>query len=313
MRILTADVGGTNTRVAVCSGATLMPEAVRRYRNAEHDGLSAVLELYLQDTGAGHCEAACVAVAGPVRGGRARLTNLDWEIDPIRLCAASGADRAFVINDLEAQGHALAHVQTARLHGTGPAPDTERRLVVGLGTGFNAAPVHRTAAGGVLVAVSECGHVSLPVWDEQSFALARHLQEGHGFASVEEVLSGRGLLALHGFCAGPHAASTAVELMTRLADPGNDPDDRRTADLFCAVLGRVLGDLALIHLPWGGLYMIGGLARAVAPLLKRHGFSENFSEKGRFSGFMKDFSVFIVEDDYSGLTGCADYARAAMR
>src|SRR6056297_2273732 len=122
MRILTADVGGTNTRVAVCSGETLVPEAVRRYRNTEHDGLSAVLELYLQETGAGQCEAACVAVAGPVRGGRARLTNLDWEIDPIRLCAASGAGRAFVINDLEAQGHALAHVQTARLHGTGPAP-----------------------------------------------------------------------------------------------------------------------------------------------------------------------------------------------
>jgi glucokinase len=162
------------------------------------------------------------------------------------------------------------------------------------------------------VAVSECGHVSLPVWDEDSFALACHLRSLHGFASVEEVLSGRGLLALNGFCTGPRRAATAPDLMARLSDP-TDAGDRRTADLFCAVLGRVLGDLALVHLPWGGLFLIGGLARATAPLLPHHGFSENFTDKGRFSGFMNDFSIFLVEDDFSALTGCTDYARAALR
>ena len=31
--------------------------------------------------------------------------------------------------------------------------------------------------------------------------------------------------------------------------------------------------------------------------------------KGRFSDFLRAFSLHIVEDDYSALTGCARYAR----
>ena len=39
----------------------------------------------------------------------------------------------------------------------------------------------------------------------------------------------------------------------------------------------------------------------------RFGFDEAFRDKGRFAGFMKNFSVSVIEDDYAALTGCASH------
>ncbi|MCA8884116.1 MAG: glucokinase [Rhodobacteraceae bacterium] len=311
MTILVADIGGTNTRVALVSDGTTTARAVARFRNTEFGSLDSVLRHYLDQQGNPDCAAACVAVAGPVRDGVGRMTNLDWQMDGTALCAATGARAGFVINDLEAQGHALDDVPTRCLMGEGAAPrKAETRLVVGLGTGFNAAPVHGGSGPDTQVVPSECGHISLPVWDADSLALAMALTQAHGFASVEEALSGRGLMAVHRHVAGAAAhGSTEAFIAALNADGGAAPADLKTIGLFCRILGRVLGDQALIHLPFGGIYLIGGLARAVSPFFGASGLYDAFRDKGRFSGFMNDFQLFLVEDDYSALTGCARYVR----
>ena len=307
MTTLVADIGGTNTRVALCDTPDT-PRGVARFRNADFTALDDVLRQYLAQAGSPTISAACVAVAGPVRGGVGRMTNLNWFMDAATLRAATGAAQAFVINDLEAQGHALDDVQTRLLMGGAPDRDAGPRLVVGLGTGFNAAPVH-AAAGTTRVHVvpSECGHISLPAWNAETVALSRALADRHGFASVEEALSGRGLLAVNAHRAGADAHTTTEALLAALGTAPT-PSDHATATMFCRILGHVLGDLALIHLPWGGIYLIGGLARAMAPFFDAHGLPEAFHDKGRFATFMRDFSLCLVEDDYAALTGCARYA-----
>ncbi|MEV8465416.1 glucokinase [Fluviibacterium sp. DFM31] len=308
MTILVADIGGTNTRVALVKEDATAPHSVARFRNAEFPSLEAVLDRYLTDLGRPLCTAACVAVAGPVRNGVGRMTNLAWEMDSERLCAATGAAHGYVINDLEAQGHALENVATRCLMGKPMPQETdETRLVVGLGTGFNAAPVHAGEGAQYTVVPSECGHISLPVWDETSMALAMELAAVHEFASVEEALSGRGLMAVHAHVAGDAAWATTVELIAALQEPEVRDVDRDTMRLFCQLLGRVLGDLALVHLPFGGIYLIGGLARAVSPFFVEGTLPEAFADKGRFREFMADFSLYLVEDDYAALTGCARY------
>jgi glucokinase len=49
------------------------------------------------------------------------------------------------------------------------------------------------------------------------------------------------------------------------------------------------------------------VARAVAPYMADMGFADAFRDKGRFAGFMANFGVGIIEDDYAALTGCASY------
>jgi glucokinase len=306
---LVADIGGTYSRVALAKGGQVLEASIRRYRNAEEPGLADVLQSYVAETGA-RPEAACLALAGPVRGGAGKLTNLDWAIDLPGLRRSTGAPRVALLNDLEAQGHALEALPQGairELRPGAPAPGDAARLVLEMGTGFNIAAVH-TGPGGRCVAASESGHASLPCFSESDLDLARYLSGGSPRASVEQALSGPGLERLHGWLttrAGtPHAAS-GPEIMQGAA--AGEPAALETLRLFVRLLGTVAGDLALITLPFGGIYLTGGVGRAVAPHLPGFGFAEAFADKGRFAGLMAAFPIFVIEDDAAALTGCAAY------
>ena len=184
---LVADIGGTNTRVAQADGGALRAGSIRRFRNAEFNGLEPILHRYLAEAGVVDCDGACVAVAGPVRDGVAQMTNLDWVIDGEALARATRAERVAILNDLQAQGHALGHIAAGNLLPViaGPLASADAaRLVIGVGTGFNAAPVHETPWGRV-VAASECGHVNMPIRHEADLRLAHFVESAHGFPGVD--------------------------------------------------------------------------------------------------------------------------------
>lgn len=309
---LVADIGGTNTRVALADGKRLRTDTIRRFRNAEFPGLETILRAFLEMQGEVKCAGACVAVAGPVANGVATMTNLDWTIDGATLARATGAEVVAILNDLQAQGHALGHIALENLRPViGPVEpaETATKLVIGVGTGFNAAPVHETPWGRV-VAASECGHVNMPVRSEADLRLAHFVETAHGFPGVEDVLSGRGLERLFAFVsneAGRPAECSAAAIMAGLDAESGVGIATETARLFVRLLGAEAGNLALTHLPFGGIYLCGGVSRAIAPHLENMGFEAAFRDKGRFAGFMKNFSVAVVEDDYAALTGCAVY------
>jgi glucokinase len=306
---LVADIGGTNTRVALALGATLLPETIRRYRNADYPGLETVLRAFIAEEDDVDCRGACVAVAGPVHDGRATLTNLDWTIDRASVARAAQAETVAVLNDLQAQGHALGLIADENLRQViaGPAePIGTTKLVIGVGTGFNSSPVYETALGRI-VPPSESGHVSLPVRTESDLRLMRHVETIHGFPSVEDVLSGRGLERVYLWLseeAGRPTEKAAAAIVAGCAD-GSDPIAREAVRVFVRMLGAVAGNLALTFLPFGGVYLIGGVMRHVAPFLGEFGFDEAFRDKGRFAGFMGNFGVAVVEDDYAALIGAA--------
>ncbi|MFV2052914.1 glucokinase [Aliiroseovarius sp. YM-037] len=307
--LLVADIGGTNTRIALTRGADLRTDSVKRFRNADFDSLGSVLLQYLDQQSEDRCDGVCVAVAGPVRGGVGALTNLSWSIDAPTLSKAAGTDNVAILNDLQAQGYALGRVNpenlTSVLPGKPAAPNASQ-LVIGVGTGFNAAVVHETGAGRAVIP-SECGHMSLPVHSDDQIRMSRHIEaRHHGFTAVEDVLSGRGLERVCSWIAledGEEDVRKAADIMADAAK--REARALATVRHVCTLLGTVAGDLALVHLPFGGIHLVGGVARALAPYLASEGFSDAFHDKGRFAEFMAGFPVDIVFDDYAALTGCA--------
>ncbi len=306
---LVADIGGTNTRVALADGQIVREDTVMRFSNADYPGLESVLRTYLADIGTPKTDAVCVAVAGPVRDGRATMTNLDWTMDKDTLARASGASRVALLNDLQAQGHAVGYIDQKNLRpiltGT-ESNEHAAKLVIGVGTGFNSAPVFETAAGR-LVTPSESGHASLPIRTETELRLCAFVSTAHGFPAIEDVLSGRGLERVYAWLgaeANDPREISAAQIMQACQD-GSDPRATEAARVFVQMLGKVAGDLSLVQLPFGGVYLVGGVARAIAPYLGTFGFAEAFRDKGRFAGFMGNFSVTVVEDDYAALVGCA--------
>lgn len=311
-----ADIGGTNTRVALADGPVVRAQSIRRFPNADYKArgqdIAHILRDYLADSGA-KVGAVCVAAAGPVQDGVATMTNLDWVMDAAKLSEATGTARVAILNDLQAQGHALGHIAPANLRQEidGPQLPNASMLVVGLGTGVNAAPVHGAGANRV-VPPSECGHVNMPVRSDEDLALMRFIEAllaSRGEPShcgVEEVLSGRGLANLHAFAAeqagqpGDLASADVLAALNR-----GDAVATHAAKTYTRILGQVLADLALVHLPYGGIYLIGGMARAMTPHFAPFGLAQTFREERRIDLLQKDFSVIVVEDDYAALTGCA--------
>lgn len=316
--VIVADIGGTNTRVALAEGTALRHDSIRRFSNAEYQSrgqdIAHVLKDYLDQTRAS-VSGVCVAAAGPVQDGIATMTNLDWVIDGAKLTHATGATRVAILNDLQAQGQALGHIQADKLRRVleGPFRKGGSMLVVGLGTGVNAAPAH-PGRSGLLVPPSECGHVNMPVRTDEDFRLLRFMEARLAAAGdpahsgIEELLAGRGLANLHAFAAaeaGQTALPASADVLAALGQ--DDPVAVHAARLYVHLLGQMLADLALIHLPYGGIYLIGGMSRAMAPHFARFGLQASFREPRRVDLLQTEFSVTVVEDDYAALTGCAVY------
>ncbi len=313
-----ADIGGTNTRVALADGARVRPGSIARYANADYQSrgqdIADILADYLKTSGQ-TVTGVCVAAAGPVQNGVATMTNLDWVMDAAKLHSATRASRIAILNDLQAQGHALGHIAAANLRPVIDGPKAPgAMLVVGIGTGVNAAPVHGTGAAR-LVPPSECGHVTMPVRNDEDLALMRFVEarlarSGEvAHCGVEEVLSGRGLANLFAFAAAD-ADSSATSAQVFAALDAGDATARHAAQIYTRILAQMLADLALIHLPYGGIYLIGGMARAMTPHFADLGLALAFRQPRRVDLLETEFSVTVIEDDFAALTGCAAYLAA---
>lgn len=315
--VLVADIGGTNTRIGLAQDGALRPDSIRRFRNAEHSGLDRVLEIYGAEADLPALDGICVDIAGPVEAGAGRLTNLDWTLREDLLCTWSGARKAALINDLQAQGYGAGLVPADKLRRIAPGaetPTTDTSLIVNVGTGFNAVVVHN-GSDGKYVPPAEAGHGALPVESAADLRLCEMIRADHGFAAVEDVLSGRGLERVYRWLAQEAGQPDSRTAHAILAEADVDPDSlsAQATGVFARYLGRVSGDLALAHLPFGGIYLVGGLAVALAPKLDGLGFTEALRSKGRFSKLVSRIAVHAVEDDYSALRGAADHMDALLR
>lgn len=314
---LIADIGGTNTRLALARGADLDHASIHRYRNAHFPGFDSVVSAYLEQVGRPALDGAAVAVAGPVRDGAASMTNLDWQLGRESIARSTGVapEAVAVLNDLQAQGHALGYLDPGALtpviaaapSAAAPGPHAAQ-LVVNIGTGFNCAPVLATGTGRYVPA-AEAGHANMPIRTDEELRLCRFVETAHGFPAIEDVLSGRGLERVYQWRAaeaGSPAELRGAEIIAAASD-GSDPRAVEAVECFLRILGTVTGNLALIHLPFGGIYLVGGVALGLRPLLSRPSFADAFRDKGRFAGFMGNFSVSLVEDDYAALIGAAQH------
>ena len=303
---LVADIGGTNTRVGLSQNSKLVRQSIKKYPNANVKSLDEILMRYLSEQKLDTVSGVCVALAGPVRKDIAQMTNLSWEITKDSLARVTGAKTVGLLNDLQAQGYALDHLLDDHLlpvFGKRFLGSRETKLVCGIGTGFNACTVI-SSLNGIMVPAAEAGHYRLPAASQQQKEIVNVLETKFGFASVENILSGNGLVELNNFLC-PNTPRTAQDIIQSATAGAQDA--KEVVDVFASFMGSVLGDLALITLPFGGIYIIGGVARAVYPFLNAQNFVSGFCDKGRFSDFNSEFSVQIIDDDFAALNGCVSF------
>lgn len=299
MTYLVADVGGTNTRLAVGTRDGVVPETVRSYLNTRFAQFDAVLATYRADIPTTP-SAACVAVAGPVTSDRARLTNRAWGFDAAVLSDLLDAP-VRLVNDLSALGYALPGMTPTQLHVIRPASGvsgTPQALVVGIGTGFNVCPVHLGGAAPV-ISSAELGHSSLP-WPILQ-ALETHMDApADMFRSVEDLFSGRGLSRLYGL----QDRGDLVPAHNVLARFDTDPRARQAVTILAEALGHLTREMICQYLPMQGVYFAGGVARGVLASGARGVFLDRVSETPVLLDQITDISLSVITDDAAALSGC---------
>ena len=316
MRILAADVGGTKTLVALYEGGpgAFTELASARYLGAEHAGLAPILEDFLRGHG-GAIDAAAVGVAGPVLDDRCEATNIPWTIDARALEAGGSIARATVLNDFAAISLGIGELGPSDLRVLQDCPaDPEAPVaVIGAGTGLGEALVLPRAGALPRVMPTEGGHTDFAARDELEIDLLRFLQARHGRVSIERAVSGPGLVAIHDFLlAKGHAhTSEALEALTdedraavigELGVDGTDPGCALAVTRFVALYGAEAGNLALKCLPYGGLYVAGGIAPKLLAPIEKH-FMKHFRDKGRMERLLDAIRVSVVLDTRVGLLG----------
>ncbi len=309
--LLVADVGGTNTRLGLAGPEGLQLGSLRRYVNDDHGCFHSLTQTYLSQQNISQCDAACVAVAAPVEEGVVKLTNRDWRIDKPEIRKTTGANQIRIMNDFEALGFSLDQLSDNKItHVAGPKTSGAQagvRLVLGAGTGFNAAVFNRSRSGHRTVLAAECGHMTLPIETAQELSLRDHLAQHRGRASVERALSGHGVREIYEWvCAEAKVRplSYSAPEIVALAHSGEDAHCVATIEMQVRLLARMAGDLVLAYLPTGGLFLSGGVTRACADLIAGDRFWATFTAKGRQSNLMRSIPIYLLNDDNAALEGC---------
>lgn len=313
---LVADIGGTFARFALAQGGRLWTPVLTLARRSARD-LPELCARALRDLGQ-PVDGAAIAVAAPVADGRARMTNVDWEVDERALGLALSLERVLLINDFAAlalalpmlaPGDVLAIPPAEGALGSGPPASVADapRVVFGPGTGLGvAALVHH--GGQPMVLASEGGHIGFAPATGFEQRVLDYAASCFGRVSWERILSGPGLelidLVSQRELGGPAAARTAPQIIDAAAQ-GHCAAATRSVACFAGLLGSFGGDLALLFRAAGGVVIGGGIAVRIAALISLPAVRQRFSQKGRFSAWLAALPLSILLSPSAALYGAA--------
>jgi glucokinase len=309
--VLIGDIGGTNARFAILPAPDAALVSFPNVRTADHANIDDAIRDAIFPATDIRPKSTLVAIAGPINSDEIELTNCPWVVRPRVLMTTLGFEEVIVLNDFEAQALAVVALEKEHLEqiGGGNADPVAGRVVLGPGTGLGVAGLIN--ARGIWQPIpGEGGHIDVGPRTARDEAIFPHLEPIEGRISAEQILCGRGMVNLYrAICVAdgiepifdqPNEVTAAV--------PGN-LQAGETLSLFATYLGRVAGDLALIFMAKGGVYLSGGIAQKILPVLKHGEFRAAFNDKAPHSHIMANMPVFVMTHALAAVIGLAAFAR----
>ncbi|SDH62040.1 glucokinase [Sinosporangium album] len=300
---LVADIGGTNARFGLVNEPGGRPEAIAVLPGADYSGLPGAVAAYLDEHGGGvRPGAACLAVAGPVKGDRYKLTNAGWSGSVLDL----GLPEVELLNDFEALALSLPYLEGDDLVSLGgPPPGDGVKAVLGPGTGLGVAGLVPTPTGWMPVP-GEGGHVAVPVVDEREVEVVRVLRaDGVPHVVAEHLLSGPGLSRLHRALSLVHGVEAprlkAADIVTRTGDPLCV----EAIEVFCGLLGSFAANVALTLGARGGVYIGGGVLPRIVDMVEKSDFRARFSATPTLDGYLTAIATTLIVAPQPALVGAA--------
>ncbi len=319
--VLAGDIGGTKTRLAIVEVDGTRVNVIREqeFRSADYPIFDDLLAAFMADADAIH--SAAFGVAGPVKHDTVQTTNLPWHIDADSLRQRFGFANCHLLNDLEATAYGLPALQADDLYTlhAGDPHAQGNRAIIAAGTGLGEAALYWDGHGHRPFA-TEGGHASFAPRDALELDFADTLRQRFGHVSWERVVSGMGIPDLYDFLLARQGGQTPDWLSEAMHNEGKaaaisqaaltarDGLCTETLHRFVSLYGVEAGNLALKSMSSGGLYIGGGIAPKIMPLLESGVFLEAFFDKGRMRPLLEAMPVRIILNDRAALYGPALFA-----
>ncbi len=318
--ILAGDIGATRTRLAAfqTEGSRLDCVVQKTYASQEHGGLKEILVEFIRTEGI-PVHSACFGVAGPVRGGKSKISNLPWTIDSRELAGQLKLSSVGLLNDLEAYAYGIDALESKDFVtlSAGLEDAEGNRAVISARTGLGVAGLYWDGFRHHPFAC-EGGHADFAPRDAIQAELLSYLQKKHGHASCERVLSGPGIRNIYDFLRETKKVEEPDWLREQIAG-ARDPSALisqlalekkaeicdQTMTLFASILGAETGNCALRYMTTGGIFIGGIIAAKNIAKLQDAAFLHAFLDKGRMESLLKDMPVKIITNDDCGLIGAA--------
>jgi len=313
--LLAGDVGGTKTRLGLFERGHRRPApvALHTYATSSYDSLTAILDAFAAAVGRSFTvDAAALGVAGPVSGSIARLTNIHWDIAALEVTTRFETARVSLMNDLEATANSVDVLEPGELEvlqaGT-PRADGNA-AVIAAGTGLGQSYLQRLDERLTPLA-SEGGHADFAARTDRELELVKMLRDLYGRAEVEQVLSGPGLLNLHRFthrggaCEMLEGADDQPARISQAALAGRCQQCVEALRMFVSAYGAEAGNLALRGVATAGLYVGGGIAPKILPMIRSGLFMEAFLAKAPMADLVAAIPVKVILNPDAGLLGAA--------
>ncbi len=322
VQVLAGDIGGTHARLCLAEKEAGEIHIIREqvYPSQQYPDLLPIVEDFLPSHHDTALLAACFAVAGPIRQQQAQVTNLPWRLNAGQLGQSLAIDRLSLLNDFQAAGYGLATLAGEQLSTlqTGQPERHAPRALIGAGTGLGISSLIYQDARYIPYS-SEGGHVGFAPADKEQSRLLTYLQSSLAYVCYEHLLSGAGLVRIYRFFLDEYGAASAFsESILQATDPAAEishhaqrEDDElasQTLDCFVRIYAAQAGNVALMYLATGGVYLAGGIAPKIIERLKSDHFLAAFHNKGAMSELMQTFPVKVIMQETVGLLGAAEFA-----
>lgn len=317
MNLLVADIGGTNGRFGLVeydpsnyrSGKiNYLASRQITLKCAEYSDMASMIQACCTQFNL-PIEYACIAIAGPIENGEAFMTNLNWRFSIEALRNQLKFKKLHVINDFAAHAFAVPFQKEDEfftLH-SGKVNNHCPILVMGPGTGFGMAQLVPQNGGWTVIA-TEGGHASFAPTNEKELEIKRVLLQQQKHVSVENILSGIGLVNLYKALANIAKVTPKDYSPADVSGKGMANEDAICRDAvltFLDVLGEVAGDKALSTGARSGIVITGGITARLLDMIPKSNFIERYKNKGPLVDYVNDINIRVVLNDKAALVGSA--------
>lgn len=346
--ILACDIGGTKTDLGLVGvlGKQMDVICTKQVKSQGIKSVEELLDKFVES--ALDCDKrlkpswCAISAAGPVEENHCQLTNCNFSVDGSAIENALNL-QTHVMNDFVAMSFGVLAIDGNQGAGAIRVPHLDGvpedvpkevkesggvKLVLGPGTGLGVSFIV-PGENRFLPQSSEGGHITYAPFDEETERFVRFLTKERGMPPTgEQCISGPGIANIYRFLRSEKTFNVSsvirkIDATEEARKPGiiaencpGEPICFATMHLFGKLLGNYAANMAAVFLPFGGLYLTGGIVRKNAEyLIENHHFMGSFEDhpEAHIQKILREIPVyFVVEKDISLLGASFGVLQIAM-